>query len=620
MKHARLALWWLLPQLVLYALNHYAFRAWFQQDDFAWLSQNQNLHSLRDWLVALFEPRAQGTIRPWSERLFFLLNYRHFGLNPVPFHAWVAVTMSANLALLQWLVWRLTASRVAALAAPLAWLANPGLATPLAWLSAYNQILCSFFILAALACLLRALATGRARWWWAQLALFVLGFGALEMNIVYPALALAVVLLRSPREWLKTLPLWAISGLYFVWHHSVAAKPTSGPYARYWDLDMIPTYGRYWGNSLAGGMILPHWRMPAWSWEAAAWTLAALLLAFAVWAWRRGDRIPALGIFWFTAAIGPVLPLRDHFSTYYMTIPAIGLAFILASLSGWAWRHGWPSRAAVGLVLCLHLYFALPVQRATTRWHFERGQRIEALVHGMWQAHTLHPGKMILLKGLDDELYWGGFYDAPYRALGIPQVFILPGEEKSLTPHASLGEIAQTVAPENVTARELLWDRAVVYEVDGRRLRNVTRQFTRALPPAWLDARPRLIDAGLAPFQQDLGEGWHQREGNYRWMSRKAEVHLAPPNPATDALFIAGYCPADQAALGVRLTLKSGDTPLGEVRITTANASFESYLPIPDGFAPDRPVTVVLEVDRTYQEPGGRELGLAFGRIGWVRK
>jgi hypothetical protein len=620
MKRALLTLWWLLPQFAFYSLYYYGLRAWFQQDDFAWLSQNQNLHGFNDWLTALFEPRAQGTIRPWSERLFFLLNYRHFGLNPVPFHVWVAITMSANLLLAQWLAWKFTANRVAALAAPVFWLASPGLATPLSWLSSYNQVLCAFFLLAALACLVKALETRKTGWFSTQVALFLLGFGALEINIVYPALALSVVLLLAPREWMKTLPLFAISGLYYVWHHSVAVKPDSGPYARYWDLDMIPTFGRYWGNALAGGMILPHWRLPAWSWEAAAWLLAFVLLSFAILSWRRGERTPALGIFWFTAVIGPVLPLRDHFSVYYMAIPAFGLALVAGSLAGWAWPRGWLWRGAAAAVLCLHLYFALPINRATTRWHFERGRRVQAMVEGMWRAHELHPGKMILLQGLDDELYWGGFYDAPQRVLGIPQVFLAPGAEKSITAHASLGEIAQTVAPENVAARALLWDRAVVYQVDGLRLRNITRVFTKQMPRAWLEARPRLVDAGLAAFEQDLGEGWHAREGNYRWMSRKALVHLGAPNPAADVLFVAGYCPPEQAEKGVLLRLRTSETALGEIPITAANASFEVYLALPAGFAPVGPVTVELEVDRTLQEPGGRELGLAFGRIGWARR
>lgn len=620
MKRAGLALWWLLPQAAFLALYHYGLRAWFQQDDFAWLSQDQNLHTLGDWLRAMFEPRAQGTIRPWSERLFFLLNYRQYGLNPMPFHAWVAGVMVMNLALGQWLVWRLTASRLAAVAAMGLWLANPGLATPLSWLSAFNQVLCAFFVLAALACLMRALDTGRARWWWAQLAFFVLGFGALELNIVYPALALAVVLLRAPREWAKTLPAFAISGLYFVWHHSVAAKPVSGPYARHWDLDMLSTYGRYWGNALAGGLILPHWRIPAWSWEVAAWALAAALAAYAVAAWRKGNRTPALGAFWFTAAIAPVLPLRDHFTLYYLALPAFGLALLLGALAAAAWARGWGWRAAALALLGVHLYFALPIQRATVRWHYERGRRMEALTHGLWRAHELHPGKLILLTGLDDELYWGGFFDGPHRALGIMGVFLAPGAEESITKHASLGEIAETVAPPKVAARALLWDRAVVYRVDGLKLRNITRPFLEGMPRAWLESRPRLIDAGLAGFEDDLGSGWHEREGNYRWMAGRAEVYLAAPDPASDRLYVAGYCPPERAAEGVELRLRAGEIELGRIRISSANNSFEESFPLPAGFAPEGPVTVTLEVDRPKQEAGGRTLGLVFGRIGWVRQ
>ena len=415
------------------------------------------------------------------------------------------------------------------------------------------------------------------------------------------------------------LPLFAISGLYFVLHHSAAVKPPSGPYARYWDLDMIPTYVRYWGAALAGGQILPHWRLPSWSWEAAAWTLAAILAGFAAFAWRRGERTAALGAFWFTAAIGPVLPLRDHFSVYYLALPAFGLALILGSFLHFAWPRGWRWRAAAAAVIGLHLYFALPIQQATARWHYERGRRVQGLVEGIWRAHELHPGKTILLTGLDDELYWGGFYDAPHRVLGIPEVFLAPGAEKSITPHASLGEIAQTVAPESMAAQELFWDRAVVYQVDGLRLLNITRRYTKNLPPAWLEARPRLIDAGLPAFDRDLGAGWHAREGNYRWMSQSAVVHLAAPDPSADLLFVAGYCPPEQAAKGVNLTLKAGGAVLGTIRTSSANAGFEGRLPLPAGFAPTGEVEVTLLVDRPYREPGGRELGLAFGRIGWVQ-
>ena len=52
---------------------------------------------------------------------------------------------------------------------------------------------------------------------------------------------------------------------------------------------------------------------------------------FIAWrSWRRGDRLPSYGILWFTIVIGPVLPLRDHFMEYYLAVPAIGLALLVA--------------------------------------------------------------------------------------------------------------------------------------------------------------------------------------------------------------------------------------------------------------------------------------------------
>ena len=62
MKRAREAALWLLPTLVFLWLDWYGLRAWFQNDDFAWLGQGLSINSWKDWLSALFEPRAQGTL------------------------------------------------------------------------------------------------------------------------------------------------------------------------------------------------------------------------------------------------------------------------------------------------------------------------------------------------------------------------------------------------------------------------------------------------------------------------------------------------------------------------------------------------------------------------------
>jgi hypothetical protein len=78
------AAFWLAPPLLCLALNWRGFTGWFRGDDFAWLGTGIYIQNFHDFLVAIFAPQAQGTIRPLSERLFFLLGFSLFGLDACP--------------------------------------------------------------------------------------------------------------------------------------------------------------------------------------------------------------------------------------------------------------------------------------------------------------------------------------------------------------------------------------------------------------------------------------------------------------------------------------------------------------------------------------------------------
>ena len=78
----------------------------------------------------------------------------------------------------------------------------------MSWTSSYNQVQCAAFLLGAIYCLLRYVETGRIRWNIAQWVIFVLGFGSLEVNIVYPAIAASYTLFCERKYFLKTLPLF----------------------------------------------------------------------------------------------------------------------------------------------------------------------------------------------------------------------------------------------------------------------------------------------------------------------------------------------------------------------------------------------------------------------------
>ncbi|OYW10853.1 MAG: hypothetical protein B7X34_04105, partial [Acidobacteriia bacterium 12-62-4] len=76
--------WLLLAPLVCLVVYRQSFVVWFARDDFAWLGVELYLVDFRSLLEALFLPQAQGTIRPLSDRLPFLLSYSMFGLDAKP--------------------------------------------------------------------------------------------------------------------------------------------------------------------------------------------------------------------------------------------------------------------------------------------------------------------------------------------------------------------------------------------------------------------------------------------------------------------------------------------------------------------------------------------------------
>lgn len=69
---------------------------WFAMDDFAWLGLRQAAGDA-GWLAVLFSPKAQGTVRPLSERLYFLALEGIFGIEALPFRIVGFATQMLNL-------------------------------------------------------------------------------------------------------------------------------------------------------------------------------------------------------------------------------------------------------------------------------------------------------------------------------------------------------------------------------------------------------------------------------------------------------------------------------------------------------------------------------------------
>lgn len=603
------ALYWLSPPALCLGIYWLGLKCWFWQDDFAWLHLKLEIHEWRDFVRLLFEPRAQGTIRPLSERLFFIVFHTIFGLDPLPFRIWVFLTQFANLALLSALAWRLTGSRAAGWVAAVLWLAGSGLARVMTWTSAYNQALCSLCLLTAFYLLVRHGQTGERRWWRRQWAAYLAGFGALEWMVVYPALATAYALLCAPALRRRVAWLWPPALIFALVHRWATSAAREGPYGLYFDAYLPVTLWEYWAWALSRAYA-----------QGAALVIAALLsaavLGFAFARWRRSDPLPAFFLAWFLIVIAPVLPLRLHRMDYYLTMPTLGTAMLggYALVLGWRAARLW--RAAAVAAAVAYLSTALPATLGATEWYYYRSRAVGGMVRGVARANVLHPGKIILLVGVDSGLFWTGVFDQPFRLVGKNSVFLAPGSEHEIERRPEYGDIERFILPTGMALRAMDEGRLVVYAVEQDRLRNITRVYEPVARLRWRLEEPRQVDVAEPIFARQLGPGWYEIQGTHRWMGRRASLWLGGPTAAGQKLVVEGFCPAARLEGGpVRMSLSAGGFPIGQVVLVSPGLFRREFDLPPELLGRDR-LEIGLELDGTFRVPGdARELGLAFGRF-----
>lgn len=594
------ALYWIAPSLLCLLLYWFGLRAWFQKDDFAWLALPLRVHDWRSFLGALFEPLAQGTIRPWSERLYFLAGWWLFGMESPAFRVAAFATMFANLALLTAITRRITGSAVAGFAAPLLWLANGNLYIPMAWSSAYNQILCAFFLLLALWCWIRYTESGERRFLLGQWTAFVLGFGALEINVVYPALAALYAWCFARGYLRRTLPMFAVSIGYTALHRALAPAQATDTYRMYFDASVFDTLRRYLTWSFGADRYARFLGFPVWPHYVAEALVATALLGFSAVMLRRRERLPIFCAGWFLITLAPVLPLKNHVSDYYLTIPVIGFSM----LGGWALASA--RGRSLALASLAVIAYAVPsawLAQGMTRHYYDVSRRAAKLVRSVAYAHKIHPTKKLLVTGVDTDLFWQCWRDRPFVPLGGPQVYLSADSQDRIAPLRNDTPVVRYVLPDTLALRALQDGQLVVYQrLESDNLRNITPFYQARLErktlelPAYLDIREPLSE-------MHLGAGWWPAEENHRWMQQRASLQLRPDGRT---LVLRGVAPG---ACTMTVTI-GGETS----RHSLPAGAFETQVAVPPAVRGRGTVEISIEVDRTIRLPGdGRELGLAFG-------
>ena len=361
---------WLIPPAICLSVYWVGLWCWFHTDDFSLLSLVR-LPPNEFW-ASMIEPRAQGTFRPLSERLFFYLFHGWFGFDAFPFRAAAFATHFANLALLTLLTRQLSGKLGLGVFAASLWTIHHGLAYPLTWSSAFNQILCSFFMLSGLLMFARFAAGGGRGWYWAQLAAFLGGLGSLETAVVYPALCLALGLVQRQKRALWALPLLSVSAL-FGWLQIAGSSGLRGSiYAiSFHPETILANLAWYAREAIAPAQGAPY-LLPC---GLALTALAALQL------WAR-NRAVQFGLCWFLVTLAPYLVFEGRQAHYYLAIPAAGLAVFLAGALDWK-RSCRQLVAAAALFACAVIgWQSLDLGRAVAANNYRFGLSARNLLTG----------------------------------------------------------------------------------------------------------------------------------------------------------------------------------------------------------------------------------------------
>lgn len=593
-------LYWTLPSLLCLALHWQSLGSWFRADDFAWLSVGRDVTGLRSLLHALFSPSAHRTIRPLSERALFLAAYGVFGLDPLPFRILAFATQFADLVLLASIGARITGSRGPGFWAAMFWALNSSLLFPLAWACNYCEVLCAFCLLLALHFLLRYVETGERRYNLFQWAVFLIGFGVLELNIVYPALAAGYTWLHARQYFRRTLPLFAASAAYYLLHNIVAPPLKTGLYSIHLTGAIFRTLAVYWTWSIEPAYL----RVPRWLALTSLLLITAGLASFTVRKLRAGVHTPLFFLLWYFAVLSPLLLLRDHLTEYYVYVAVAGLCW----LGGWAMAE--TPRVATALAI-LYAGLSVPHLLAAVDRNERLTLRVRDLVEGVASAHEQHPNQAILLEGVDNDLFWNALRDHPFRLIGFEQVYLAPGSERTIHADADRGDLDEFLAPSGAVAAAIERDQLVVYDVRGPRLRNITSSY-RAPVDEGLPHRIDVTSPLLAPL---LGPEWYPSDGSLRWMPRRATLRMSAPTAAGQKLYLRGMCPDEQLRAGpLGVSVTAGDLVLPQAAIQPGQNSFELAFDLPPSLLGRPEMTIAVEVSRTIRPASDpRELGLGFG-------
>ena len=451
--------------------------------------------------------------------------------------------------------------------------------------------------------------------------------------MVYPAIAALYVLcaprLASPAgnggdqsrifrpltRVLPTLPLFIPAILFTILHFALIPKDGGVYYKLEFDSRIFSTLLQYLKWCLGPDRLFQLTSQWGRFGTRVMWITAFTLSIFVIARIFRRQWIALFFCGWFLLLIAPVLPLPYHVIDYYASIAELGLAW----LAGWAmvvaWRSGWLPRAFAVALAAASLAGSIREDDAYARWYYQRSIRMEALFFGVQNTLHAHPRNAIILKGVDNDLFQTGFQDDPFRLLGFPKVYLVPGGEAGIVARQDLGGVAPFLISPREALAKLSSNQARVLAVSADGVHDITRGYQLVLHADPRANRIDALDAGDPSAAESFGPTWFPPEGGFRWMPKSATVRLSAPTAATQRLYITGFSPAAVLQSGpVTMTLRADQRELGRAVLKNPNAQFAFDFALPNDLIDKPSIEISVELDKVLHAPSdNRELGMVFG-------
>jgi hypothetical protein len=543
---------------LFYVASKGAYKGFFSADDLDNLAWTRHAE-ITSFLTGLVTPQFfSSNFRPVGHFYFWLLG-RMAGLDFRPYVAVIHVLHLGNLALLWMLLGKLSFTWAARAIGVLFF------AFHMAVFDAYWKPMYVFDVLCAVFSLLSVLLWIDKRRWLSLLC-FWLAYKSKELAVAIPLILVAYEYFLGSLS-LRALAWHLGGGAWFAVQALFSQGGRGGEYAlRLTPLTLWQTVDFYASQVVlvrhAGfGLAL----LPVWVRERRLWWG---LLAAALW-------------------LGPMLLVPGRLFGAYLYLPLAGLAIAMAALTeqfGWKW---------IAAPLAIWLVFNYAEMRNKRRATLAEAEETAAYVYSLSDLARI--GKdidTVLVDSAPAGLRRWGVEGALRYTLDrddLELIFLEDSDHKEPRPDARLAMLS--------------WD--------GPLKKLYTMQRTAALGDT-----PFVEMSRFTPVWQ-LGKGWYQREGNYRWTMPRAVAHVRRPAGSNEFQVTVNIGPDYIRAVGkVTLTVRMNGVELGS-RTFTQNGWLTEKFSVPPG--PEGNVDVEFLVDPPFRPKNGdpRALGIPIAAFGF---